>query len=164
MRDSKISRGCAKILEIPEGRGCKFWGPILENPEGRGGHTANPFRGGGGMDIFWNHTLFCFSCTAGRKRHPKTLPVGSRGTGTGLTVPGLCNSMSWVLGWASNGKSARICAGDKRGQRGWAQIRCSSNKKVFRQFYKREQKMVSVFDRKQTCDLMLTQQCDHLIF
>ena len=43
IRDSKISRGCAKILEIPEGRG---------------GHTANPFRGGrGGMDIFWKHTL-----------------------------------------------------------------------------------------------------------
>ena len=57
IRDSKISRGCAKILEIPEGRGGKFWGPILENPEGRGGHTANPFRGGGGMDIFWNHTI-----------------------------------------------------------------------------------------------------------
>ena len=36
IRDSKISRGCAKILEIPEGRGGKFWGPILENPEGRG--------------------------------------------------------------------------------------------------------------------------------
>ena len=61
IRDSKISRGCAKILEIPEGRGCKFWGPILENPEGRGGHTANPFRGGA-MDIFWNHTL-SWSCT-----------------------------------------------------------------------------------------------------
>ena len=54
IRDSKISRGCAKILEIPEGRRGKFWGPILENPEGRGGHTTNPFRGwgGGGMDIF----------------------------------------------------------------------------------------------------------------
>ena len=37
-----------KILEIPEGRGGKFWGPILENPEGRGGHTASPFRGGYG--------------------------------------------------------------------------------------------------------------------
>ena len=48
IRDSKISRGCAKILEIPEGRRGKFWGPILENPEGRGGDTANPFRGGGG--------------------------------------------------------------------------------------------------------------------
>ena len=36
IRDSKISRGCEKILEIPEGRGGKFWGPILENPKGRG--------------------------------------------------------------------------------------------------------------------------------
>ena len=52
-------RGCAKILEIPEGRGSKFLGPILENPEGKGGHTGNRFRGGG-MDIFWNHTIsFC---------------------------------------------------------------------------------------------------------
>ena len=33
IRDSKISRGCEKILE---------------NPEGKGGHTANPFRGGYG--------------------------------------------------------------------------------------------------------------------
>ena len=48
IRDSKISRGCAKILEIPEGRVGKFWGPILEKPEGRGGHTASPFRGGYG--------------------------------------------------------------------------------------------------------------------
>ena len=62
--------------------------------------------------------LFCFSCTAGGKRYPKTLPAGSRGTGTGLTAPGSCNSTSWVLGWASNGNSARICAGDKREQRG----------------------------------------------
>ena len=56
IRDSNISRGCAKILEIPEGKGGKFWVPILENPEGKGVHTANSFRGGG-TDIFWNHTL-----------------------------------------------------------------------------------------------------------
>ena len=56
IRDSNISRGCAKILEIPEGKGGKFWGQILENAEGKWGHTANPFRGGG-TDIFWNHTL-----------------------------------------------------------------------------------------------------------
>ena len=37
IRDSNISRGCAKILEIPEGKGGKFWGPILENPGGEGG-------------------------------------------------------------------------------------------------------------------------------
>ena len=51
-----ISSGCAKILEIPEGSGGNLWGLILENPEGRKGHTANPF-GGGGMDIFCNHTM-----------------------------------------------------------------------------------------------------------
>ena len=57
VRESNISRGCAKILETAEGEGGgKFCGPILENPEGKGGHTANPF-GGGGMDIFWNHTM-----------------------------------------------------------------------------------------------------------
>ena len=60
IRDSNkkiISRGCAKILEITEGSGGKFWGPILEKSRGKGGHTANPFRGGF-MDIFWNHALF----------------------------------------------------------------------------------------------------------
>ena len=58
IRDSNISWGCAKIWEILEGRGGgKFWGPILENPEGKGGgHMANLFRGGG-MDIFWKHTI-----------------------------------------------------------------------------------------------------------
>ena len=50
IRDSKISRGCAKILEILEERwGGKFWGPILENPEGKGGSYGKslPWRGGG---------------------------------------------------------------------------------------------------------------------
>ena len=44
-RDSNISRGHAKILKIPEGKGGKFWGLILENPEGRGKKlllNANP--------------------------------------------------------------------------------------------------------------------------
>ena len=38
IRDSNISRGSAKILEIPEGRGGegKFWEPILENQKRRG--------------------------------------------------------------------------------------------------------------------------------
>ena len=45
-----------KILEIPKGGGGKIWGSILENPEGRRGHKANPLCGGG-MDIFWNHTI-----------------------------------------------------------------------------------------------------------
>ena len=56
IRDSNISRGCAKILEIMEGSGGKFGGLILEKSRGKGDHTANPFRGGG-MDIFWNHTF-----------------------------------------------------------------------------------------------------------
>ena len=45
IRDSNISRRYAKILEIPGGKG---------------GHTANPFRGGG-TDIFWNHTALFLS-------------------------------------------------------------------------------------------------------
>ena len=37
IKDSNISRGRAKILEIPEGSGGgKFWEPIFENPKGRG--------------------------------------------------------------------------------------------------------------------------------
>ena len=53
IRDSKISRGCEKTLEIPEGRGGdKFWGPILENPGGRGVIWQIPSVGGRGMDIF----------------------------------------------------------------------------------------------------------------
>ena len=47
IRDSNISRGCVKILEIPEGRGGgKFWGLILVKSRGEGGHTAYPFHGG----------------------------------------------------------------------------------------------------------------------
>ena len=39
IRDSNISRGSAKILEIPEGRGGgKVWEPILENQKGRGSY------------------------------------------------------------------------------------------------------------------------------
>ena len=56
IRDGNIFRGCVEILEIPEGGRVNFWGLILENPEGRGGHRANPFHGGG-LNIFWNHTL-----------------------------------------------------------------------------------------------------------
>ena len=66
IRDSKISRGCEKTLEIPEGRGGdKFWGPILENPERRGVIWQIPSMGGRGMDIFWNHTF--------RKPHGRVL-------------------------------------------------------------------------------------------
>ena len=44
IRDSNISRGCAKILENPEGR------EVIRQIPSVGG-------GGGGMDIFWNHTF-----------------------------------------------------------------------------------------------------------
>ena len=48
IRDSKISRGCAKTLKIPEGKG----GVVnlrgnFEKSRGEGGHMANPFHGGG---------------------------------------------------------------------------------------------------------------------
>ena len=54
-------------MEFPEGRGGLSWEPILENPEGGRGHMKNPFRGGG-MDIFWNHTMqhISFSSTVFR--------------------------------------------------------------------------------------------------
>ena len=44
------------ILEIPEGRGVIKDPPGTENPGGRGGANQNVFHGGG-MDIFWNHTI-----------------------------------------------------------------------------------------------------------
>ena len=48
-----------KILEIPGGRGGHQRPPGTENPGGWGGANQNVFRGGGGggMDIFWNHTM-----------------------------------------------------------------------------------------------------------
>ena len=51
IRDSNISRVCAEILEIPEGRGVNFGGQFWKIQRGEGGHTENPFCGGG-MDIF----------------------------------------------------------------------------------------------------------------
>ena len=48
IRDSKISRGCEKTLEIPEGRG----GGNFGKSRGEGGHMANPFRGGEGYGYF----------------------------------------------------------------------------------------------------------------
>ena len=60
IRDSKISRGCVKILEIPEGMGgVNFGGPILESSEGRGVHTANPFHWGGGGVWIFSGTTHC---------------------------------------------------------------------------------------------------------
>ena len=48
------------ILEIPEGRGVIKDPPGMENPGGRGGANQKVFRGGG-MDIFWNHTMWSFT-------------------------------------------------------------------------------------------------------
>ena len=57
--DSKISRGCAKILEVPEGRGVGILGADFGKSRGEGGSYGKslPWGGGGGMDIFWNHTI-----------------------------------------------------------------------------------------------------------
>ena len=49
--------GVRKKWNFRRGGGVHFVKPILENPEGRAGHRQNPFRGGGGMDIFWNYTF-----------------------------------------------------------------------------------------------------------
>ena len=46
--DSKISRGCAKTLKIPEGRGGVNLRGNFGKSRGEGGHMANLFRGGGG--------------------------------------------------------------------------------------------------------------------
>ena len=49
--------GVRQKRNFRRGGGVRFESQFLENPEGRGGHRKNPFRGGG-MDIFWNYTLF----------------------------------------------------------------------------------------------------------
>ena len=55
IRDSSISRGCVKILEISEGSGGggggKIWGPILENTAG-GGWVIWPIPSVGMVWIF----------------------------------------------------------------------------------------------------------------
>ena len=45
-----------KIVEIPGGRGSNAKPSGTENPVGWGGQTRKTLRGGG-MDIFWNHTM-----------------------------------------------------------------------------------------------------------
>ena len=59
IRDSKISRGCPKILEIPEGRGggVNFGGRFWKIQRGGGVIRQIPSVGGGGVDIFWNNTI-----------------------------------------------------------------------------------------------------------
>ena len=46
-----------KIEEIPGGRGSNAKPSGTENPVGWGGQTRKTLRGGG-MDIFWNHTMY----------------------------------------------------------------------------------------------------------
>ena len=48
IRDSNISRGCAKILEIPEGRWGTFWGRFWKIQRGGGVIRQIPSVGGGG--------------------------------------------------------------------------------------------------------------------
>ena len=57
IRGSNISRGCTKILEIPEGRVGKFWGQFWKIQRGGGLYFKSLLWRG--MDIFWNHTLHC---------------------------------------------------------------------------------------------------------
>ena len=45
-----------KSMEIPGGRGSNAKPPGTENPVGWGVKLEKTLRGGG-MDIFWNHTL-----------------------------------------------------------------------------------------------------------
>ena len=56
IRDSNSFTGRAKILEVPEGWGGWILRADLGKSRREGGHTANPFCGGG-MAIFWNHTI-----------------------------------------------------------------------------------------------------------
>ena len=49
--------GVRQKRNFRRGGGVRFGSQFLENPEGRGGHRKNPFRGGG-MDIFWNYTMY----------------------------------------------------------------------------------------------------------
>ena len=48
IRESNISRGCAKILEIPEGRGVNFGGRFWKIQRGGGVIRQIPSVGGGG--------------------------------------------------------------------------------------------------------------------
>ena len=51
--DSKISRGCAKILEVPEGRGVGILGADFGKSGGEGGVIRQiPSVGGGGYGYF----------------------------------------------------------------------------------------------------------------
>ena len=57
-RNDNISRGCAEKIEFPEGRGAHFVGPFWKIQRGWGVIGKIPSVGGGGMDIFWNYTMY----------------------------------------------------------------------------------------------------------
>ena len=48
-----------KIMAIPGGRGSNAKPSGTENPVGWGVKLEKNLPWGGGMDIFWNHTLCC---------------------------------------------------------------------------------------------------------
>ena len=52
-----------KIMEIPGGRGSNAKPSGTENPVGWGVKLEKTLCGGGGMDIFWNHTFPCIPLT-----------------------------------------------------------------------------------------------------
>ena len=49
-------------MEIPGGGGTNVKPSEMENPRGWGVKLEKTLRGGG-MDIFWNHTLYPSSCS-----------------------------------------------------------------------------------------------------
>ena len=67
IRDSKISRGCEKTLEIPEGSGgINFGGQFWKIQRGGGSYGKSLLWGGGVWILFyWNHTF--------RKPHGRVL-------------------------------------------------------------------------------------------
>ena len=76
---SQYFQGCAKILEIPEGRGWgKFWGLILEKPLGEGGHMANPVYGYFLEPHISVHSLVLISVATAKHRNNGNFPVEER--------------------------------------------------------------------------------------
>ena len=51
--------GVGKNWNFRRGEGYSLWA-VFGKSRGEGGHMKNPFRGGGVMDIFWNHTFLNF--------------------------------------------------------------------------------------------------------
>ena len=60
IRGSNISRGCTKILEIPEGRVGKFWGQFWKIQRGGGVILQIPSVGGYGYFLEPHITLWSY--------------------------------------------------------------------------------------------------------